>query len=89
MSPVYCIISSKWKTTGQTVTKSSIIRNSCKFIIRVCTYSQLTKPPNPNPSAIINEDQKLTPTKTEMKVRVVLALTSLTAYYVADVDFDG
>ena len=85
MSPVYCIISSKWKTTGQTVTKSSIIRNSC----RVCTYSQLTKPPNPNPSAIINEDQKLTPTKTEMKVRVVLALTSLTAYYVADVDFDG
>ena len=61
MSPVYCIISSKWKTTGQTVTKSSII----------------------------NEDQKLTPTKTEMKVRVVLALTSLTAYYVADVDFDG
>ena len=85
MSPVYCIISSKWKTTGQTVTKSSIIRNSC----RVCTYSQLIKPPNPNPSAIINEDQKLTQTKTEMKVRVVLALTSLTAYYVADVDFDG
>ena len=55
----------------------------------MCTYSQLNKPPNPNPSAIINNDQKLTPTKTEMKVRVVLALKSLTAYYVADLDFDG
>ena len=89
MSPVYCIIGSKSKTTGQTATKSSIIRNSYKFIIRVCTYSQPTKPPNPNPSAIINEDQELTPTKPEMNVRVVLALTSLTAYYVADEDFDG
>ena len=55
----------------------------------MCAYSQPTEPPNPNPSAIINEDQGLTPTKTEMKVRVVLALTSLTGYYVVDVDFDG
>ena len=86
MSPVYCIISSQRKTTGQTVTKNSIIRNSCKFIISVCTYSLPTKPPNQNPSAIINKDQELTPTKTEMKLRVVLALT---AYYVVDVDFDS